>query len=130
MNEHAAPSLGELEMTGLMQPEAVRDQDEVSCGGLPGRPNATRGAGRRWSSRARCSPASSPRSALVAGPFAGGREPVITGAILLGFAVGWALLAVLSVRFDRPAAALGGGPGRRDGHHRRRAHRPRSGRVR
>ena len=41
--------------------------------------------------------------ALVAGPFAGGREPVITGAILLGFAVGWALLAVLSVRVtDRP----------------------------
>ncbi len=40
---------------------------------------------------------------LAAGPFAGGREPAITGAILLGFAVGWALLAVLSVRFtDRP----------------------------
>ena len=43
--------------------------------------------------------------ALVAGPFAGGREAVITGAILLGFAVGWALLAVLSVRFtDRRSA--------------------------
>ncbi len=41
--------------------------------------------------------------ALVVGPFAGGREPRITGAILLGFAFGWALLAVLSVRFtDRP----------------------------
>jgi hypothetical protein len=41
--------------------------------------------------------------ALVGGPFAGGREHAITGAILLGFAVGWALLAVLSVRFtDRP----------------------------
>jgi pimeloyl-ACP methyl ester carboxylesterase len=41
--------------------------------------------------------------ALVLGPFAGGREAVITGAILLGFAVGWTLLAVLSVRFtDRP----------------------------
>ena len=42
-------------------------------------------------------------AALVAGPFAGDREPVITGALLLGFAVGWALLAVLSARFtDRP----------------------------
>ena len=42
-------------------------------------------------------------AALVAGPFAGGREPAITGAFLLGFAVGWALLAVLSVRLtDRP----------------------------
>ena len=41
--------------------------------------------------------------ALVAGPFAAGREPAITGAILLGFAVGWALLAVLSVHVtDRP----------------------------
>src|SRR3954454_1613999 len=41
--------------------------------------------------------------ALVLGPFAGGREAVITGAILVGVAVGWALLAVLSVRFtDRP----------------------------
>jgi pimeloyl-ACP methyl ester carboxylesterase len=40
---------------------------------------------------------------LVVGPFAGGGEAVITGAILLGFAVGWALLAVLSVRFtDHP----------------------------
>src|SRR4051794_30737450 len=53
--------------------------------------------------------------ALVAGPFAGGREAVITGGLLLGFAAGWALLAVLSVRFtDRPqrwaavpAAAMG-----------------------
>src|SRR3954463_12543126 len=41
--------------------------------------------------------------ALVLGPFAGGREAVITGAILLGFAVGWTLLAALSVRFpDHP----------------------------
>src|SRR4051795_8604283 len=41
--------------------------------------------------------------ALVAGPLAGGREAVITGGLLLGFAAGWALLAVLSVRFtDRP----------------------------
>src|SRR3954451_18520317 len=53
--------------------------------------------------------------ALILGPFAGGREAVITGAILLGFAVGWGLLAVLSVRLtDRPqrwaavpAAAMG-----------------------
>src|SRR4051794_3621715 len=53
--------------------------------------------------------------ALVAGPLAGGREAVITGGLLLGFAAGWALLAVLSVRFtDRPqrwaavpAAAMG-----------------------
>jgi hypothetical protein len=41
--------------------------------------------------------------ALVLGPFAGDREAVITGAILLGFAIGWTLLAVLSTRFtDRP----------------------------
>jgi hypothetical protein len=41
--------------------------------------------------------------ALVAGPFAGGQEHDITGAILLGFAFGWALLALLSARFtDRP----------------------------
>jgi pimeloyl-ACP methyl ester carboxylesterase len=41
--------------------------------------------------------------ALVAIPFAGDREAAITGAILLGFAFGWALLAVLSMRFtDRP----------------------------
>ena len=41
--------------------------------------------------------------ALVAGPLAGGREAVITGGLLLGFAMGWALLAVVSARFtDRP----------------------------
>jgi pimeloyl-ACP methyl ester carboxylesterase len=53
--------------------------------------------------------------ALVAGPLAGGREAVVTGGLLLGFAAGWALLAVLSARFtDRPqrwaavpAAAMG-----------------------
>ena len=53
--------------------------------------------------------------ALVAGPLAGGREAVITGGLLLGFAAGWALLAVLSARFTSrpqrwavvPAAAMG-----------------------
>src|SRR5919106_3636110 len=58
--------------------------------------------------------------ALVAVPFAGGSEATITGAILLGFAVGWALLAMLSTRLGDgthrwaavPAAALGlGGTG-------------------
>ncbi len=52
---------------------------------------------------------------LAMGPFGGDREPVITGAVLVGFAVGWALLAVLSARMtDRPqrwaavaAAAMG-----------------------
>ncbi|RFU21850.1 alpha/beta fold hydrolase [Geodermatophilus marinus] len=35
--------------------------------------------------------------------FAGGPEPVITGSALLGFAVGWAVLAVLSARLtDQP----------------------------
>ena len=53
--------------------------------------------------------------ALVAGPFAGGSEATITGAILIGFAIGWALLAQLSTRFGDgshrwaavPATALG-----------------------
>ncbi|MGY1643705.1 hypothetical protein ACI782_21580 [Geodermatophilus sp. SYSU D00703] len=40
---------------------------------------------------------------LTLGVFAGGPEPVITGAALLGFAVGWAMLAVLSARMtDQP----------------------------
>jgi pimeloyl-ACP methyl ester carboxylesterase len=37
--------------------------------------------------------------ALVAAPFIPARAHVLTGVVLLGFAVGWALLAVLSVRF-------------------------------
>ena len=42
-------------------------------------------------------------AALIAIPFADARESVITGAILLGFAFGWALMAVLSARIgDRP----------------------------
>src|SRR3954471_19039049 len=53
--------------------------------------------------------------ALVAGPLAGGREAAITGGLLLGFAAGWALLAVLSARFTHrpqswaavPAVAMG-----------------------
>jgi pimeloyl-ACP methyl ester carboxylesterase len=36
---------------------------------------------------------------LVLGPFAGAQEHVITGTVLLAFAFGWALLAVLSARW-------------------------------
>jgi pimeloyl-ACP methyl ester carboxylesterase len=36
---------------------------------------------------------------LVAGPLAGAREHVITGSVLLAFALGWAMLAVLSERW-------------------------------
>jgi pimeloyl-ACP methyl ester carboxylesterase len=40
---------------------------------------------------------------LVAAPFIPAEESALTGAILCGFAVGWAMLAVLSVRFtDQP----------------------------
>jgi FtsH-binding integral membrane protein len=40
---------------------------------------------------------------LVAVPFIPAEENVLTGGVLLGFALGWALLAVLSVRFsDQP----------------------------
>src|SRR2546422_4640252 len=41
--------------------------------------------------------------ALVVGPFGGAQEHVIMGAALLGWALGWALLAVLSMRWsDQP----------------------------
>lgn len=41
--------------------------------------------------------------ALLVGPFAGAREHVITGSVLLAFAAAWAALAVLSVRWtDQP----------------------------
>jgi pimeloyl-ACP methyl ester carboxylesterase len=40
---------------------------------------------------------------LVAAPFIPAEEAVVTGAVLCGFAIGWAMLAVLSVRFtDQP----------------------------
>ena len=38
--------------------------------------------------------------ALVAAPFISATENVLIGVVLLGFALGWALLAVLSVRFS------------------------------
>jgi hypothetical protein len=37
---------------------------------------------------------------LVAMPFIPARENVFTGVVLLAFALGWALLAVLSTRFS------------------------------
>jgi multisubunit Na+/H+ antiporter MnhG subunit len=37
---------------------------------------------------------------LVAAPSVGTRENAVTGAVLLGFAVGWALLAMLSMRWS------------------------------
>jgi pimeloyl-ACP methyl ester carboxylesterase len=40
---------------------------------------------------------------LAAAPFIPAQEPAVTGAVLCGFALGWAMLAVLSVRFtDQP----------------------------
>jgi pimeloyl-ACP methyl ester carboxylesterase len=40
---------------------------------------------------------------LVLAPFIPAQESAVTGAVLLGFALGWAMLAVLSVRFtDQP----------------------------
>ncbi|HKO85809.1 MAG TPA: alpha/beta hydrolase [Actinomycetota bacterium] len=40
---------------------------------------------------------------LVAAPFVPAQESAVTGAVLCGFALGWAMLAVLSVRFsDQP----------------------------
>ena len=52
---------------------------------------------------------------LVAAPFIPDEEPAITGAVLCGFALGWAMLAVLSVRWTNqpqvwaavPAAFMG-----------------------
>lgn len=42
-------------------------------------------------------------AALVASPLSGSEESAVTGALLLGFAVGFALIALLSTRFtDRP----------------------------
>jgi hypothetical protein len=42
--------------------------------------------------------------ALVATPFIPAKVNILTGVVLLGFAFGWAMLAVLSVRFsDHPA---------------------------
>src|SRR5215204_4271359 len=38
--------------------------------------------------------------ALVAAPFIPAKENVLTGVVLLAFALGWALLAVLSTRFS------------------------------
>ena len=40
---------------------------------------------------------------LAVAPFIPAEEPAVTGAVLWGFALGWAMLAVLSVRFtDQP----------------------------
>jgi pimeloyl-ACP methyl ester carboxylesterase len=42
---------------------------------------------------------------LVAAPFVPDEEPAVAGAVLLGFALGWATLSLLSVRFtDQPQA--------------------------
>src|SRR3712207_1247014 len=54
---------------------------------------------------------------LAVAPFIPAEEPAVTGAVLCGFALGWAMLAVLSVRFTdqpqrwavAPALVMGGG---------------------
>jgi hypothetical protein len=44
---------------------------------------------------------------LVLVPFVPARESSITGAVLCGFALGWAMLAVLSIRLTDSATAVG-----------------------
>ena len=54
---------------------------------------------------------------LAGAPFIPAQESAVTGAVLCGFALGWAMLAVLSVRFTEqpqrwavaPALVMGGG---------------------
>jgi hypothetical protein len=48
--------------------------------------------------------------ALVAAPFIEAKENVLTGVILLAFALGWALLAVLSIRFSDQPQRWAAGP--------------------
>jgi hypothetical protein len=85
-------------MTDLMQPDIVRVQGEVVTRrpAGPAKRRAERGSAMIVAGSLLAGLVIA--LALVGGPFAGAREPAITGAILLGFAVGWTLLAVLSVR--------------------------------
>ena len=65
---------------------------------IPGRGDTLVGS---WP--ARWPPDSSLLLLLVAAPFIPAEESAVTGAVLCGFALGWAMLAVLSVRFtDQP----------------------------
>jgi hypothetical protein len=99
MNQHAAPP-PLTDTTALPQPDVGRNEhDTVISDAPPTRPRRRSGLIVAASLLAGLLAA----LVLVIGPFGGRREPVITGAFLLGFAVGWALLARLSVRFtDRP----------------------------
>ena len=47
---------------------------------------------------------------LVAVPFVPAEESAVTGAVLFGFALGWAMLTVLPVRFTDQPPAMGRGP--------------------
>ena len=49
-------------------------------------------------------------AALVAAPFIPARMNTLTGLVLLGFALGWALLALLSVRFSDQPQRWAAGP--------------------
>jgi pimeloyl-ACP methyl ester carboxylesterase len=111
MNQHAAPP-PITDTTALPQPDAARNHnDTVISDAPPTRPRRRSGLIVAASLLAGLLAA----AVLVIGPFGGQREPVITGAFLLGFAVGWTLLALLSTRFTDhpqrwaaiPAAAMG-----------------------
>jgi pimeloyl-ACP methyl ester carboxylesterase len=99
----ARARIAEHDETDVMQPHAVSDRPRVAT------PRPSGPAQRRAERGPALIVAGSLLAGLlaaivlVAGPFAGGSEAAITGAILLGFAFGWALLAALTVRFtDRP----------------------------
>lgn len=103
-------------MQTILRPTVLAaDDPKVSGDGLANTPPAT---GSRTSTRAVAGSlfiGLASAVALVAGPFAGSSEGTTTGAILVGFAIGWALLATLSIRRGDgshrwaavPATALG-----------------------
>ena len=85
--------------TNTVRPSAVRPPDVEG----PGPHQRSSRAGIGWIVAGSMAAGLVVAVTLVAAPFIPARADVLTGVVLLGFAVGWALLAVLCLRFsDHP----------------------------
>src|SRR4029079_18534442 len=96
VTEHTAPSSFPTDPTepqerGLTDSAAVRERDEAGTRRPSGPAKGDAGRGSALVVTGSLLAGLVAALGLVLGPFAGDREAVITGAFLLGFAVGWAL---------------------------------------
>src|SRR4051794_15015888 len=94
---HATPAVHGMESAVTTTPTTPTSNDQRATGPSRRKPELRGRIG--WVVAASLATGLVAALFLVAVPFVPGEESAVTGGVLCGFALGWAILAVLSVRF-------------------------------